>query len=158
MSDLPKAEFLASIPKKNIGSIVLLQNEKGEFLLEKPSYHDFWIAPGGVVEKNESPKAGAVREIKEELGLELNSLDFLGVVYGQSDFGTEFDLIVFIFNGGVLSTEKIKDIKIDGEEILDFKFFKKEEIDSMLGPAEKIEIIKFGISNLEKMEVGYLEV
>jgi 8-oxo-dGTP diphosphatase len=37
-------------------------------LLVEPVYKDYWEIVGGCVEANESPRPGAAREVKEELG------------------------------------------------------------------------------------------
>ena len=60
-------------------------------------WNDDWLcAPGGHVEKNEAPKAALLREIKEELGVDVNpdDLEFL-CSYARNDdpfeyYATEF--------------------------------------------------------------------
>jgi 8-oxo-dGTP diphosphatase len=39
-----------------------------------------WIAPGGHCEKGESPEDCAIREVREETGIELRSVRFRGIV------------------------------------------------------------------------------
>ena len=43
--------------------------KKGELLLVKNSYRRKYTLPGGYIKVGESPKAAAVRELKEEVGL-----------------------------------------------------------------------------------------
>ncbi|MBQ7407256.1 MAG: 8-oxo-dGTP diphosphatase [Clostridia bacterium] len=53
--------------------------------------HDKWIGIGGKLEESESPFDGAKREIFEETGLTVSSLDYRGIVTFVSDeFGTEY--------------------------------------------------------------------
>ena len=53
--------------------------------------HDKWIGIGGKLEAEESPFDGAKREILEETGLTVSSLDYRGIVTFVSDeFGTEY--------------------------------------------------------------------
>ena len=53
--------------------------------------HDKWIGIGGKLEAGESPFDGARREILEETGLTVSSLDYRGIVTFVSDeFGTEY--------------------------------------------------------------------
>ena len=53
--------------------------------------HDKWIGIGGKLEAAESPFDGAKREILEETGLTVSSLDYRGIVTFVSDeFGTEY--------------------------------------------------------------------
>ena len=52
---------------------------------------DKWIGVGGKFEPGESPFDCARREIKEETGLEVNKLNYRGIVTFVSDqFGTEY--------------------------------------------------------------------
>lgn len=44
---------------------------KNKVLLRFHEKHKIWIAPGGHIELNETPQAAAVREIKEEVGLDV---------------------------------------------------------------------------------------
>lgn len=53
--------------------------------------HDKWIGIGGKLEETESPFDGARREILEETGLTVPSLDYRGIITFVSDeFGTEY--------------------------------------------------------------------
>ncbi len=53
--------------------------------------HDKWIGIGGKLEEGESPFDGARREILEETGLTVPSLDYRGIITFVSDeFGTEY--------------------------------------------------------------------
>jgi putative (di)nucleoside polyphosphate hydrolase len=62
------------------GISVLIKNSKNEFLLVNLiSFEEKYFAiPGGGVEEGESLKDAVYREIKEELGIDSSSLEFLG--------------------------------------------------------------------------------
>ncbi len=47
--------------------------------------HDKWIGIGGKFEEGESPEECILREVKEETGLNLTSLDYRGIVTFVSD-------------------------------------------------------------------------
>ena len=47
--------------------------------------HDKWIGPGGKFEENESPEECVIREVLEETGLRLTSLQYRGIVTFVSD-------------------------------------------------------------------------
>ena len=53
--------------------------------------HDKWIGIGGKLEAGESPFDCVRREVKEEVGLDLNSLRYAGFITFVSDiYGTEY--------------------------------------------------------------------
>jgi 8-oxo-dGTP diphosphatase len=56
------------------GDRILLLNR------EKPSWMGCWNALGGKLEPDESPRASAIREIKEEAGINLDDVQFRGIV------------------------------------------------------------------------------
>jgi 8-oxo-dGTP diphosphatase len=64
---------------------VVITNDVGEVLLVRRTYPPFdWVLPGGLAEDNESPTETALREVREETGLEL-VLDRMTGVYYQAD-------------------------------------------------------------------------
>lgn len=59
-------------------SAALVLNEQGEVFLGRcPKFNSAWIAPGGHIDEGESPEDAAVREVLEELGVEVHSPVFL---------------------------------------------------------------------------------
>ncbi|MCF3963640.1 NUDIX domain-containing protein [Streptomyces fuscigenes] len=50
----------------------LIRDPEGRVLLVEPTYKDGWDLPGGMLE-DEEPEAGMVREVREELGLEVRA-------------------------------------------------------------------------------------
>jgi 8-oxo-dGTP diphosphatase len=66
--------------KPSIGSAVLVEHE-GKFLLgerNKESYRGYWVIPGGRVEFGETVEDAGKREIKEETGLDVEIIRFIG--------------------------------------------------------------------------------
>ena len=120
----PNPEYFKALPKKRMASGVLLFNERNELLLVKPSYKDHWSIPGGVVDRNESPREAGIRETKEEVNIELKDLKFLCVEYTRKNKDED---LFFLFNGGQVTPQQISDIKIDPDEISEFRFASIEE-------------------------------
>ncbi|MBE5793412.1 MAG: NUDIX domain-containing protein [Clostridiales bacterium] len=56
-----------------------LLNEKGQVLLQKRGDSGLWGFPGGAIELGESPEAAAIREVREETGLEVETGSLIGV-------------------------------------------------------------------------------
>lgn len=122
-----QGNYYENLPKKRMGTGALIFNKKDELLILKPTYKDHWTIPGGVVDKDESPRQACVREIKEEIGLDIKDLRFLCVDYYKNRNDEKGESLQFLFYGGELSKDKIKNIKIPAEEISDYKFIKVEE-------------------------------
>lgn len=134
---MPQAEYMKSLPRKHVGCAALFFNEKDELLIVKPNYKEGWLVPGGVIDALESPYDGCVREIKEEIGLEISNLIFLGVQYSKDlpqDKMPAYDSIQFTFLGGTLTSEQITNIILEKSELDEYKFCSHGEALSLLRP------------------------
>lgn len=60
---------------KTYGVRILIVSE-GEVVLVRHWYNFLWVMPGGGIKKYETPEQSAIREMKEELGIEINQLDY----------------------------------------------------------------------------------
>lgn len=67
-----------SIPKHIVSAAIIVFNEQGEILLIKGPRRG-WEMPGGQVEEGESLIDAAVRETKEESGIDIEVTKFCGV-------------------------------------------------------------------------------
>jgi 8-oxo-dGTP diphosphatase len=89
---------------KKIAAIIL-ENDKGEFLLalrdNKPGipYPNHWDLIGGHVEEGETPEEALVREVKEELDIELKEYAF----YKKYEClrGDAYENIKYIYTGKI---------------------------------------------------------
>ena len=147
--------YYKSLPKKRMGAMAVVFNQEGQLLIVKPSYKERWLFPGGAVEANESPKAACIREVREELGIELTHLQFLCVDYVPAN--TEKDESVqFVFYCGELSAGS--KIQVDGKEITDYRFVDFDEAVRLLGPGRSLaRRLPACITALKKQHPMYLE-
>src|SRR4051812_4495442 len=60
------------LPAKSSAGGVLLRDRQGRVLFVVPRYKPVLDLPGGITDDNESPKAACQREVKEELGIQLD--------------------------------------------------------------------------------------
>ncbi|WP_404407006.1 NUDIX hydrolase [Jeotgalibacillus malaysiensis] len=67
-----------TVPKHIISAATIVVNEKNELLLIKGPRRG-WEMPGGQVEEGESLEAAAIRETKEESGIDIEIIRFCGV-------------------------------------------------------------------------------
>jgi len=124
--NVTKEQYYKSLPKKQVGTAILFFNEKKEILLLKPNYKDSWIIPGGANNENESPLECALRETKEEIGLDISKMKLVGIYHSLKN--TLYpDSLKFIFFGGILTDNEISQIKIQNEEIKSYTFKESEE-------------------------------
>lgn len=65
-------------PKHFVSAATIVINDKNEILLIKGPMRG-WEMPGGVVELGESLKDGAIRETKEETGIDVEITKFCGI-------------------------------------------------------------------------------
>jgi 8-oxo-dGTP pyrophosphatase MutT (NUDIX family) len=127
MNDLYK-----NLPKKSAAAGALMFNDKGELLLVKPNYKDRWSIPGGVIENNESPKEACIREVKEEIGIKLNTATFLCVDYTPATKEKD-ETFQFMFYGGTIDSKQISEIKLQEKEIDEYRFVPIDRVESLLG-------------------------
>jgi ADP-ribose pyrophosphatase YjhB (NUDIX family) len=123
-----------------MGAGALLVDESGRILLVEPSYKPVWEIPGGVIEKDESPKACVVREIKEELGLKV-AVGRLLIVDYNAPTEEKSESLMFIFDGGVLTCAEMDTIQLQQEELLSFKFFEPTQLPTNLSSTLRQRIL-----------------
>ncbi|GAA2820985.1 NUDIX domain-containing protein [Kribbella solani] len=110
-------EYIAGLPRKRVAAGVLFRSADGRVLLVEPSYKSNWEIPGGVVEADESPWAGATRELAEELGTDRVVGRLLVVDHVHAN-DRRPDAMVFVFDGGVLDEAEVAAFVFPDGEIL----------------------------------------
>lgn len=112
---------------KQIAAIIF-ENDKGEFLLylrdNKPGipFPDHWDLIGGHVEEGETPEEALVREVKEELNIDLKEYNFYKVF--ECLTGDAYENIKYIYSAKI-------NIPIEEVTLLEgvrAQYFTKEEI------------------------------
>src|SRR5436190_17594489 len=58
-------------PSFTVGALCRVERADGHVLLIRQSYRTRWGLPGGLLEKGEEASTAAVRELKEEVGLDV---------------------------------------------------------------------------------------
>lgn len=109
---------------------IWIMNDNGELLLQQrlSSAHKFpnmWTNTGGAVQAGETSIEGAIRELKEELGIEIKKeeLEFIASYKRPRDYADVWLLIKNI---------DINDITIAEDEVQDVKWVTIKEFEKML--------------------------
>jgi 8-oxo-dGTP pyrophosphatase MutT (NUDIX family) len=127
------AEGNAKQPRKRVSADMLLRDSGGRILLVDPRYKPDWDIPGGMAEANEPPHLVAQRELREELGLEIETGALLCIDW-VSPHGPWDDLLAFVFDGGELSPDQIAGLALHDDEIAAFEFCTGQEAERRLRP------------------------
>lgn len=135
-----KIDYAADVFIVNDGAVLLRHHEK----------YNIWLAPGGHVELDEDPVQAALREVKEETGLEV---ELLGDVPPQFEDKEQELLLPRFMNRHPVSdthehisfiyfaTSKTRDLDpAEGEKRDNIRWFTREELgDPQYGVMERIQ-------------------
>ena len=108
----------STLPTKRAIAQGVLHSTAGDLLLCELVYKREWDLPGGVVDRHESPAACVVREVREELDLEVRAGPLLAVNWLPALHGWA-DATVFVFDLGTVDASVVADAHLQAREILD---------------------------------------
>ncbi|MEV4561786.1 NUDIX hydrolase [Kitasatospora sp. NPDC049285] len=135
---MDRETYLATRPRIRAKARMLISDPDGRVLLvrltpwgdESP-----WVLPGGSIEADrELPREAARREILEELGLhrEPGRLLALDWMPGRSD---DLPRLVYVYDGGVLVPGEAATVRVQEEEIAEWRLFTPKEAAEVLSPS-----------------------
>ncbi len=116
---------------RRMGSGALFRDKRGRVLLVNPTYKPVWEIPGGAIEVGESPRQACRRELKEELGLEIEPGRLLVFDWLPAESARP-DGWMFVFDGGVLSEDAAAQIRLQDSELSEWRFVDVDELESFL--------------------------
>jgi len=108
------------------GVNIIIANNEGKILILRRSsveyYAELWDLPGGTVENGETLQRAAIREVKEESGLEIKLEKKYFYVYHYQD--KEFDIYGF-------KADFVSGNVVLSEEHIEFKWISKDEYETL---------------------------
>ncbi len=123
-----RGEYLSS-GKNVMLAVVYIQNEKGEYLIQKTAKEkgSLFSTTGGHVTHNENALTTIVREVKEELGLEIRKEKFQYICTFKYQAKPCIFTVYFL-----KSSIDIEKIKVQKEEVESVCWMKEEEIENLI--------------------------
>lgn len=126
-------------PLIGLGATTLVFNEKNELLLNLRTDTDTWGIPGGSMELFETIEETAIRELKEEAGINAENLELVDVLSGNEYYfeypnGDKMCTVIVLFK--VLNYNGV--IKVSDNESKKLQFFSLDNLPKMESRAEAI--------------------
>ncbi len=108
----------------------LISNDKGEVLILQRAKDDdvlagYWDIPGGTLEDGEDPAEGAVREVKEETGLDISKPN-LFFQKSNVDTGKNKQFVTLIFH----TKSSVGDVVLNQREHNNYAWIEPSKIES----------------------------
>jgi ADP-ribose pyrophosphatase YjhB (NUDIX family) len=143
------------IPRIPASAGALIFDSEGRLLILRPTYKKGWTIPGGQVEaEGETPWEACRREAREESGVELTGgrlvcVDFLRPREKRPGG------VRFLFDCGVLDAAQLGRVRVQSEEIAEYRFVPVSEALSLLsGPLRRRVRVATGAVRCRYLEDG----
>jgi RimJ/RimL family protein N-acetyltransferase/8-oxo-dGTP pyrophosphatase MutT (NUDIX family) len=122
----------AGLPTKRVIAQGLIRNSANEILLCELTYKQEWDLPGGVVDPRESPAHAVIREIREELQVEVSPQSLAAVNWLTPWRGWD-DAMLFVFDLGV-DDDVIARARLEPRELRSLHWCTLDEVERRAAP------------------------
>lgn len=144
----------SALPKKRLIAHVLIRHADGRVLLCDTQFKQDWELPGGIVEPGEAPRLGAMREVREELGIHLPINRLLVADWMPPYLGWD-DAIEMIFDGGTVTQADVDNFTLQENEIKRVELVDLDAAAELLTPLGHRRLVI--AASLAPGETAYLE-
>lgn len=134
-------------PLLQVGASVIVENERGEVLLQKRADNHCWGYAGGSVELDEVVEEAAKRELQEETGLTARELTLFGVFSGKDTHyiypnGDEVSNVDIVY----LCTSYTGQLRCQESEVEELRFFPADDLPENLSPPIRRPLLRWAES------------
>lgn len=119
------------VARPTSAAAALFVDDEGRVLIVEPTYEARWVIPGGRIERGESPREACLRELREELGLDLPLGRLLVVDWAPY---VREERVRFVFDGGTLTPDQLDAIELTSGEFASWAFLPAAEMFVMMEP------------------------
>lgn len=123
----------SALPRKRLIAHVLMRDAAGRILLCETQFKPDWELPGGIVEAGEPPGVGAIREVAEELGIDLELGRLMITDWMPPYLGWE-DALELIYDGGLIDEADLASLTLQPAEIRRVALVTLEEAATLVTP------------------------
>jgi len=113
-------------PSFTVGAMCFIERSDGALLLVRHTYRDRWGVPGGLLQKGEDVDVGVRREVREEVGLDIELLGEPAVVVDAAP-----QRVDVVFRAALADGQDPDAVQLGSAEIVEARWF---------GPAELPEL------------------
>jgi 8-oxo-dGTP diphosphatase len=119
MPTLPRRWVVRLIaPKFTVGAICFIERPDGALLLVRLAYRERWGVPGGLLKRGEAPADAAVREVREEVGLDIELIGQPAIVVDPIP-----QRIDVVYRARPRAHADLAEMRPHGPEILEARWF-----------------------------------
>lgn len=110
-------------PSFTVGAICLIERPDGSLLLVRQSYRSRWGVPGGLLQRGERPEDAARREVREEVGIDIELVGEPAVVVEA-----EPRRVDIVFRARPVGASADADAVPSSPEILEARWFAPDDL------------------------------
>ncbi len=110
-------------PSFTVGAMCFIERSDGALLLVRHSYRDRWGIPGGLLERGEKVEDGARREVREEVGLEVDLVGEPAVTIDPDP-----QRVDVIFRCRLADGQAAADLQVSSAEIVEARWFAPDQL------------------------------
>jgi 8-oxo-dGTP diphosphatase len=139
--------------------LFLVRNKKNDTMHKRGMY----LSIGGHVELGEGIEEATIREVKEESGITVHSVDLRGVLYFRGQNTGEYDVVMFLFTSSDFTGEPVTGNEgtfewVDIDKIQETNLYEGDKIFHELLLKHKFFVVDFLYKNFDLIRYKILKL